>query len=369
MEELILFELFLYSDETEHKILDEDFFADRIIMLPRFRPHHLERAVELSVDYCQNKVFKQKLLEKSIECPVLIFRLFKRGVFVFEEIEPFLRDRNSYLFCYYFRQEIIHFESFIRNKRIPNDFEDELLENRYHLDQLIEFGFLSSSIEYCLKYDVIDVFRDMTISNEKYAKWSLFEWSCKPKYLDLLSFSGFFGSIKCFKQLILNEYEISNEVISMVVCSGCFDLFHFCQRNQIYTNESLYIAVEYCQLHLLAFMIENGADINIKNDNSYTLLHYSADFCHLSIIEFLITKGVDIKAKTKNGSTPLHFAALKGNLRVVEYLMNHGADIHAKDEYDYTPLHFSAQYGHFAVVEFFVNNGAEINSQTSNIDE
>ena len=338
-------------------------------MLPRFRPHQLERAVRLSVDYCQNKVFKQKLLEKSIECPVMIFRLYKRGFFVFEEIEPCLRDRNSYLFCYYFRQEINHFESFIQNKRIPNDFEDEFLESPGHLEQLIEFGFLPSSIEYCLKYDDIDVLRDMTISNEKCAKWSLFEWSCKPKYLDLLSFSGYFGSIKCFKQLILNKYEISNEVISMVVCSGCFDLFHLCQRSQIYTKESLFVAVEYCQLHLLAFMIENGADINIKNDNSSTLLHYSAEYCHLSIIKFLIAKGVNINAKTKNGLTPLHFAALNGNLRVVEYLVNHGADIHAKDEYDFTPLHFSAQSDHFAVVEFFVNHGADLNAQTSNIDK
>ena len=62
---------------------------------------------------------------------------------------------------------------------------------------MIEYGFVPSSIEYCLKYDAIDEFTDFNITNQE-AKWNK-----KPKYLDLLSFSGYFGSIKCFKHIIM----------------------------------------------------------------------------------------------------------------------------------------------------------------------
>jgi len=93
---------------------------------------------------------------------------------------------------------------------------------------MIEYGYLPSSIEYHLKYDAIDSFINMYDLIPK-AKWSPFEWSNKPEYLDLLSFARFFGSIKCFKHLLMKGFEIKENVLSMVVCSGCFDLFHLCQ--------------------------------------------------------------------------------------------------------------------------------------------
>ena len=84
---------------------------------------------------------------------------------------------------------------------------------------------MPSSIECILKYDVIDDLVGFNISKGE-AKWSLFEWSMKPQHLDLLSFSVFFGSIKCFKHLLMNGFEINDKVISMVVRGGCLDIFH-----------------------------------------------------------------------------------------------------------------------------------------------
>ena len=138
---------------------------------------------------------------------------------------------------------------------------------------MIEYGFLPSSIEYCLKYDVFDILQDMEIFHQE-AKWSPFEWSNKPKYLDLLSFSGFFGSVKCFKHLLMNDFEITDQVLSMVVCSGCLDLLHLCQRQQSFTYDDIFMASEFFHLPLLVFMIENGADVNSKN---YDVLLFKLD--------------------------------------------------------------------------------------------
>jgi len=101
MEEKILFEKYLFGDGNEFLIDDMEFWADRIVILLKIRSHQLEKAVELSLKYCQIAGFRHKLLEKSNICPVLIYRLYQKGIFLFEEIDPFLRKEDSYLICYY----------------------------------------------------------------------------------------------------------------------------------------------------------------------------------------------------------------------------------------------------------------------------
>ena len=275
MESMIAFEDFIYGDGKYIKTNDIDFGVDRIILLPKFRPHRLEKAVSLSVEYCQLPDFRRKLLEKSNECPVLIHRLYKRGVFAFEEIKPFLRNKDTFILSYYFRKEFEDFETFIQNKYKPHSFDQSLIDNSDDIDQQIEYGFLPSSIEYCIKYDVIDNLVLLGTFEQK-AKWSLFEWSYEPEYLDLLSFSGFFGSIRCFKHLLINGLEINENVVSMAVCSGCFDLFYLCKGHQFLTHESFCKATQFFHLPWLVFMIENGSNINAKDKN--------VDFLYINVL-------------------------------------------------------------------------------------
>jgi len=98
----------------------------------------------------------------------------------------------------------------------------------------------------------------------------------KQEYLDLLSFAGFFGSIKGFKHLLMKGFEIKENVLSMVVCSGCFDLFHLCQGQQSVTQDHVCKASGFFHLPLLVFMIENGADINVNDEYSWTPFHLAA---------------------------------------------------------------------------------------------
>jgi len=327
-----LFEEFLFGEGNEILIDDIEFCVNRMVMLPKIRPHQLDKAVNLSSEYCKLADFRRKLLEKSNSCPVLIYQLYKRGILVFEEIEPILRNRNTFLLCYYFRKEIKDFDSFINSKDKPDDLDESFFVNENDIDQLIEYGYVPSSIEYCLKHDVIDDLLNIDNLNHL-ARWSPFEWSYEPEYLDLLSFAGFFGSIKCFKHLLMKRFEINEKVLSMVVCGGSFELFHICQGQQSFTPIHVCKASEFFNVPLLVFMIENGADINAKGEYDLTPLHYAANNGHLSVIEYLVNQKADISKKGKDDCSPLHLAASNGHLDVVEYLVNQKADKNSKDNY------------------------------------
>ena len=86
MEEKIVYEHFLFGDEKELFISELEFSVDRIVIIPQIRPHKLEKAVSLCIEICRIADARKILLEKSKECPVLLYQLFKRGVFAFEEI-------------------------------------------------------------------------------------------------------------------------------------------------------------------------------------------------------------------------------------------------------------------------------------------
>ena len=77
--------------------------------------------------------------------------------------------------------------------------------------------------------------------------------------------------------------------------------------------------------------LDKGVDVDLKNDNGWTPLHYAAYGGKKEIVELLIAKNANVNAKV-DGRTPLHYAALKGHKEIAELLIAKGADVNAKIE-------------------------------------
>jgi len=66
----------------------------------------------------------------------------------------------------------------------------------------------------------------------------------------------------------------------------------------------------------------------------------------ISIAEMMIVKGANVNAKDINRKTPLHFAASEGNTKVVELLIVNGANVNAMNNGNFTPLSYAIQNRH-----------------------
>ncbi|MBN2145629.1 MAG: ankyrin repeat domain-containing protein [Candidatus Aureabacteria bacterium] len=83
-------------------------------------------------------------------------------------------------------------------------------------------------------------------------------------------------------------------------------------------------------------------------------------------VKLLISKGTDVNKKDINGDTPLHYASQGGSLDAVKVLLSEGTDINAKNRWGMTPFDtvLSRKYPSPSLVEFYESIGAKRNKRT-----
>ncbi|VVC27339.1 Ankyrin repeat-containing domain,Ankyrin repeat [Cinara cedri] len=100
--------------------------------------------------------------------------------------------------------------------------------------------------------------------------------------------------------------------------------------NKVFGGEDLSWALQIGDLDTVKEQLqrltrENGNwDVN-NVSNGRTMLHKACDFGHLDIVEYLIQNGADINKKDNFGITPLLCALWENHLSVAKYLIDKGA--------------------------------------------
>ncbi|MFC1765249.1 ankyrin repeat domain-containing protein [Planctomycetota bacterium] len=148
----------------------------------------------------------------------------------------------------------------------------------------------------------------------------------------------------------MREWELDN-------FSWCID---FLTDETVDPNERIKKAAKWGMLQNLA----KEADVNAKDENGRTPLHFAVESAKNVIIEVLLDKGANINAKDKDGRTPLHLAAESADEDMIELLLDKGANINVKDDKSgFTALHHAVRLGKKNVVELLIAKGADINAR------
>ena len=91
---------------------------------------------------------------------------------------------------------------------------------------------------------------------------------------------------------------------------------------------------------VIRLLISNNADCNIKNDSGVSPFHaLAATNSDQELIKLFINHGADLESKDKDLWTPLHWAAFFGLGQTCKTLIDAGAEIDAQDINGHTPLY------------------------------
>ena len=189
--------------------------------------------------------------------------------------------------------------------------------------------------------------------------------------ITLIGCCALFGSIKCFKYLLLNGANLEIGVNNLAAAGGNMEIIKICEQNGYPVSQgALYMAISYHKYELFKKLYFYGEEFhpNSKYDNLF-LISSSAKNCSFKILEYLIQQSNNwyeicelllISTRHNNwdlfnislilnysdnfsyiinlqsnhsGKTPLHYACKNGNLEMVKILLGYkGINIELKDK-------------------------------------
>ena len=327
--------------------------------------------------------------------------------------------------CVYssFPEQINEIQQFIKKTDLlkfitfPGEFPTKENKEQVELFLIIKNDDIDGFTSY-FSNPTIDITKEQQLERFGYYFY-LFDWS---NSISLVDFCCLFGSLECFKHLLLNKCEITQNTLKWSIAGGnptlvnilkengysfeafletsvkyhkdeltkwlnenyeckpfplsrCIEYYnidaffyflehgHSINETDKYQNECLRSASVNGSLIVAQYLIEKGANIETKDATGQTPLYFAASEGHFPMVQYLVDKGANIETLTSREETPLHEACFECHLPIVKYLIEKGANIEAKDYYQRTPLHNACYYGSLPVVQYLIEKGADFEAK------
>lgn len=133
------------------------------------------------------------------------------------------------------------------------------------------------------------------------------------------------------------------------------------QRDPYLRASPLYYAAWQDQKEIVQLLLEFDVNLGMENTDGNTAMHVAAAAGARRTLELLISSGADVNARNFNMQTPLHWAIEEWyveNVEVVRLLASHGADLRARDFYKISPMAKAKATGKNHLVELLRKLGA-----------
>ena len=271
--------------------------------------------------------------------------------------------------------------------------------------ELIEKYHPINSTEFFIKYDDLDSFQSQTVQLG-FSFYKKASYTDTGKKIDLLCLSAYYGSLQCFKFLVMNNclkpYMVKKpnadfpveKLLGCAIKGGEYEILHILEQNGfkfsylmkhavkyhridienwILTNfgfESVSLTICYTVCNTLSFFYYFQQDPMVDQKShlgGYPLLVLACQRNDIDFVDFLVEHGANLEISDNSHITPLMCCSERGYCNIIYYLLEHGANIEAMDCFSKTALIRAAYAGMNEAIAILVENGANIEAKDSTV--
>lgn len=275
--------------------------------------------------------------------------LYNYGIWTFEEVQGSLKEIKGFLLI--FAKEINDFCP--QNDEFDQIVSEYRKNNWYLYDDIMKNGFESNSPGYAIKNDDVELLRDITTNNDydfnQMIGGEFFETNKKS----LITTAAYYGSINCFKFLILNKAKIDAATAEASIYGGNHEIIRLCQDEKVD-----------CSSFISASIISHRDDLFEWANESCDCKQPSLYECASSINYRALLYYVGKTGLSKDKEPAICIAAKMGLYSICRALIENGDKMTGTMGFGYTALHLAVKFEHFYVVTLLCSSGAEINKLT-----
>ncbi len=112
------------------------------------------------------------------------------------------------------------------------------------------------------------------------------------------------------------------------------------------------------------YLIDNGANLDLQNNNGYTALLFAVfNRINNDISKYLIDHGANLNLQTRRGQTALIQTISGRNYEIAKYLIDHNPNLDLQDEDGNTALMKAILKKNNEIAKYLIDNGANLNLQ------
>ena len=190
------------------------------------------------------------------------------------------------------------------------------------------------------------------------------------KYLKLKDFSNCCLVSKGWKQFLDDDKYLANVQLTEVVSLyskgnyiGGYSPFHFVCHNG--------------SLRIVKLFLDNkkklDIDVNARDDNGCTPLHFANEFNNALVVKELLNHGLDVTLRSKQNTHLIHSAAMNKDPKVIQAVFESrqltNIDKNATNCNGHTVFHFAAQNEHYhEPLAYLLTNAMKFNLNINQLD-
>ncbi|KAK8857397.1 hypothetical protein M9Y10_015802 [Tritrichomonas musculus] len=184
------------------------------------------------------------------------------------------------------------------------------------------------------------------------------------EYTDIIGSSALFGSIKCFKYLMMISDDIDYEsLLKNSICGGNYEIIHIVENhikdlNNKSNQNLLYLAIQFMNNDLIEYIIDNY-DVKIDT-NCYNECIKSSNYeAMLILLELDEEKEENLNRYTQKEYiiTPINYSAQRSHFYFMKFLLSIDVVNPFKlDSHLFSLLQYATMEGRHYIVEYIIKN-------------